>query len=525
LCLILIGIAQATLVCAAASDSAPRSSACAQSSDAASASSDRDAAQALASSHHVVSTSDASAQALFDRGLTLYYAYNGSEGVHVFQALAQREPKLAMAHWGMALSYGSDFNQALTQDNFAAAHAAIEKAVALEAGASDAERVYIDAMRLRYSGAWKDHAQAESAYRNAMAAAFAKYPQDDDLGALYVEALLEKKETTPLWQPGTDRPASKDTQTMVDVLERIIARNPTHLLANHLILHVFELSADRRRALPSAERLDKAKLAPEDEHLAHMSVHAYVRAGDYAKAVRASCRAIALFDRYRATPGIDRTHEPYIWHDLMHGHAAAMLLGNYAQAKWFVDRLNAQPKHTHLNSLTSARFGRWEEVAKAAPQEPADPAHFALALMRLNRGEADAARAELSDALCEKGAMSYLAYALRGAADVLQGRRDAASSNFKEALAREKDGYTGADTPLFPSDEIIGGTYLRAGDAVAAERAYREALALYPNDPRALFGLAEALRRQGKHAEAQAKADEFAAAWKGSDTTLTAKML
>lgn len=479
-------------------------------------------AAVAALAHHLISTSDPASQALFDRGLTLYYAYNGSEGVHVFEKLALREPRLAMAYWGEALSYGSDFNQTLTEENFAAAHTAIGKAVLFEAGASEAERAYIDAMRLRYAGAWQDHAQAETAYRQAMSAAFAKFPQDDDLGSLYVEALLEKKETAPLWKPGTDRPAGMETQTMVDVLERIVARNPAHVMANHLILHVFELSADRRRALASAERLNHANLAPEDEHLAHMAVHAFVRAGDYAQAVTASCRAIALFDRYLATPGIDRTHAPYIWHDLMHAHAAAMMLGNHARAKWFVDRLDAQPKHTDLAALTSARFGRWDEVARAAPKDAADPAHFALAMMQLKRGDVARARAELPDALGGKGAMSYLLYALRGAADVLQGRRDAANANFEKALAHEKDAYVGAEIPLFPSGEIIGGAYLRAGDAGLAERAYRDALALYPNDARALYGLSEALKRQGRRTEADAKAAESAAAWKGSDTALGA---
>jgi len=128
-------------------------------------------AQGPVYAHHAVSTNDSQSQALFDRGLTLFYAYNGTEGVHVFQQLQAREPNLAMAYWGEALSDGRDINTSLSEINFNAAHAAIEKAAALESSASPAERADIEAMSLRYSGTWSDHDKAENRNRAAMGAA------------------------------------------------------------------------------------------------------------------------------------------------------------------------------------------------------------------------------------------------------------------------------------------------------------------------------------------------------------------
>jgi len=470
--------------------------------------------------HHAVSTRDAGSQALFDRGLTLFYAYNGSEGVHVFESLERREPKLAMAYWGEALSYGRDFNQALTKSNFTAAHAAIEKAGALAAGASEPERVYIAAMRLRYVGQWKDHDVAETAYRNAMAKAFAKYPSDDDLGALYVEALLENDATEPLWKADSKVPARADTLTMVRILDAILAHDPNHLMANHLVVHVFELCGDRQRALSSAERLNTLPLAPEDEHLAHMAVHAYIRAGRYDKAVAASHRAIALFDRYLATPGIDRTHASYIWHDILHGHLAAMMSGSYSDAMWFVKRLQEKPKHEELAALTAARFARWTDVERFVPRDSADPAHLARALWYLHSGRAEQARAELPDALDDKGSRAHLLYALRGAVDMMEHKQAKAQANFAKALALEKKNHAGAEIPLFPTGEILGGAYFRAADYANAENAYRQALERYPGDARALYGLSEALKQQNKSADAQSTHAEFLAAWNGSDTQL-----
>ncbi len=63
---------------------------------------------------------------------------------------------------------------------------------------------------------------------------------------------------------------------------------------------------------------------------------------------------------------------------------------------------------------------------------------------------------------------------------------------------------------------------LRAGNPGEAERLYREDLRRFPRNGWSLFGLAEALRAQGKTELAEATARDFARAWEGADVTLTA---
>jgi len=55
---------------------------------------------------------------------------------------------------------------------------------------------------------------------------------------------------------------------------------------------------------------------------------------------------------------------------------------------------------------------------------------------------------------------------------------------------------------LFPVREMLGATLLRHGNAHGAEQEYRAELRLHPRSPRALIGLASALRAQGKEYEA-----------------------
>lgn len=470
--------------------------------------------------HHPVSTTNARAQELFDRGLTLFYAYNGAQGVHVFQSAEALDPNLAMAYWGEALSYGRDINVPLDEERFHKAHEAIEKAVALAftGGTTEAERAYITAMRARYAGNWNDHERDESAYRDAMARAVTAYPSDDDLGAIYAEALLENSKGK-VWKANTSLPESAETPLMVNVLDRIIARNPTHVMANHLIVHIFEWSTDRSRAVLAANRLNAMEFAPEDEHLAHMPAHTYVDVGQYGRAVSASRRAIALFDQYLAIPGTDVTHKGYFWHDLLVGFGAAMMRGNYADAHWFAERLDT--RHAGSNALlTDLRFGHWPQAQQDAVAAQFSPALFS-ALEHLHEGNAALAKTDIAALKPDPLDKSPFPIAVRAEIETLNGDRVAGEKSFQTALALEKDRYSGENLPYFPTGEIMGETYYRLGDYAAAESAYRDTLKLYPNDARALFGLSETLKKLGRTLEAATVARDFAEVWTGSDSDPT----
>src|SRR5881398_1018175 len=78
--------------------------------------------------HHPVSTKNAQAQAFFDQGLRLIYAFNHDEAARSFQRAGELDPKLAMAFWGVAEAVGPNYNDPASEDRFVQAHAAIEKA-------------------------------------------------------------------------------------------------------------------------------------------------------------------------------------------------------------------------------------------------------------------------------------------------------------------------------------------------------------------------------------------------------------
>lgn len=482
-------------------------------------------ALSFASAHHALSNVAAWEQAAFDRGLTLYYAYNGAQGVRVFQAAVDRDPKFAMAYWGLALSYGPDINSDPTEDHFNRAHSAIEKAASLESSVSAPERAYIEAMRARYAGPWRDHATAESAYRAAMAKAVARYPADDDLASLYAEALLEKTGALA-WKSGTNLPLSSDTLTMAALLARIVARSPEQLMANHLLIHLYGSAADQSKAIPAAKKLDNMNFAPEDEHLAHMPAHTWVRVGNYADAVSSSKRAIALFDEYLAQANADRTHRGYLAHDIEIGWGAALMLGSYAGAKWFANRLDTLEDTSHAMRITALRFNDLKSLdafandAGASKEERAIFSGYAAAL----RGENNAANTAFNAVLTPQE-KSPIVWAMAGRTKLLNGNHAAAQNDFHKAQGLEEERYFGENLPHIPVGEIEGFSYYRIGDYPTAEKIFRRTLNDFPNDPRALYGLSLTLQKAGHNAEAQRVAANFRRLWEGADTTLSAATL
>ena len=134
---------------------------------------------ASTSVHFPVSTNDQQAQVAIDRGLFLYYAYDGDGAARSFGEAASREPGLAAAFWGIALAEGPDLNTPITAAHFDVAQRAIRHAVLLSAAASQRERNFVAAMARRYAGTFANWNADDAAYRDEMTA-FAESSHDEN---------------------------------------------------------------------------------------------------------------------------------------------------------------------------------------------------------------------------------------------------------------------------------------------------------------------------------------------------------
>src|SRR5271155_1916187 len=105
----------------------------------------------LSDHKHRISTGNPKTQMFFDQGVDLMFGFNHAEAIRSFREAARLDPDCAMCWWGVAFALGPNINMPMPDDAVAPAWAALQKAKALKAKASPAERAWIDALATRYS--------------------------------------------------------------------------------------------------------------------------------------------------------------------------------------------------------------------------------------------------------------------------------------------------------------------------------------------------------------------------------------
>jgi tetratricopeptide (TPR) repeat protein len=138
-----------------------------------------------------MTTTNLQAQAYFDQGLHLTYAFNHEEAIRSYEYALELDPNCAMCWWGIASAAGPNINSAMDSAGGALAWDAIQYAVALAPDASEAEREYINALARHYGPApLADRAARNSAYASAMSRVVDRLPGDDDTQVLYADAIM-----------------------------------------------------------------------------------------------------------------------------------------------------------------------------------------------------------------------------------------------------------------------------------------------------------------------------------------------
>jgi tetratricopeptide (TPR) repeat protein len=502
--------------------------------------------------HHRVTTSNPQAQQFFDQGLRLIYAFNHDEAARSFAHAAGFDPKLAMAYWGVAESVGPNYNDPASDDRFKQAHDAIQKAVALESGASPSDRAYIEAMAKRFPAPGsEDRQKAAENYRDAMRELTKQYPDDLDAATLFAESGMDLH-PWGLWH--VDGTPEEGTDEIVATLESVLKRDPNHLGAVHYYIHAVEASRNPERALAGANKL--ASLAPAAGHIVHMPAHVYIRTGDYDAAVRTNQRAAAIDQAYIKATGAQGIYPMmYYSHNLHFIAMCSAMDGDYVEAKRAADLLAAHvgPHVKEMPPLegfmtipaaVNVRFHRWNEILAMPAPDPAMKTttvfyHFARGMALVGTGKLPEAEAEfkiVSDA--EQHTPDDVIFAmpinnkakdiLKIAEDVLGAKialakkdTDGALAMLRQAVALQ-DSLKYGEPPdwFFPVRESLGAVLLTSGNAPEAEKVFREDLDRNPRNPRSLFGLRESLKAENRAYDAQFIEKQLQSSWKGKAASL-----
>jgi tetratricopeptide (TPR) repeat protein len=512
----------------------------------------------LGNFHRQISTPSPQAQQYFDQGMRLMWAFNHDESSRSFARAAQLDPKCAICLWGVALTVGPNYNMPMMAEARArVAYDSLACAQRLLDGASAPERALIGALKARYPQPAaldpSNEGPVLQAYSKAMQRVAAQFPRDDDIQTMYAESLMNLN-AWKLWS--SDGKPAPGTEEIVRTLETVMARNPAHPGANHYYVHAIEASPHPEKAVAAAERL--RGMMPAAGHLEHMPAHIMQRVGRYEDAAEANRKGAAADQTYLGKTKPLDYYGMYVAHNYqflaystaMEGRRAETLEAmKQMRAAFPEDLMLAMPGPDWYGAepyLAMVRFGLWDQVLAEPRPNPAlkslTGAYLfasAMALAATNRVAQATQRLEDLNAL--RAALPADATAgFNAAADVLrlaatiaksqieraQRHPDAAIATLTEAVALEdKLGYDEPADWFFPVRHLLGAELLRAGKNTLAESVYREDLRRNPGNGWSLFGLAQALRAQGKSGEAAATDALFREAWKHADVTLTASAL
>jgi tetratricopeptide (TPR) repeat protein len=506
--------------------------------------------------HFAITTANPLAQRYFDQGLSYAYGFNHAAAIASFRAAQAADPNCALCYWGEAMAHGPNINAPMDPATNARSVALASYANWLAAKATPAERAVTEAMLKRYSIDPKaDRATLNAAYADAMLAAARAHPGNDDIAVLAAESAMD---TLPwnYWTP--DKNPQPRLGEAVQLIETVYARNPEHPQAAHLYIHLMENGPDPKRAEAAADRL--APLAPGAGHLVHMPAHIYYRLGRWQDSMRvniAAARADEAYIKASGDRGLVRYGSyPHNVHFLV---TSAQMAGDMKTAVTEARRLSRI-----LDPATSAQIA-WIQAINAAPyfaaaqfaapgqvlamKEPDKRLPYVAAMRHYARATAYANLHNKLGFDREVGALSKLRQSgafqpmidqgvpapdlLQLAETVARARFASATGRTNEAIRLYRDAIeVEANIPYmeppfwyYPVHQSLGAALYRAGKYQEAQEAFTAALARYPNNGWALYGLAASERALGRKPFAAAAQAALNRAWMGDPRWLRMERL
>jgi tetratricopeptide (TPR) repeat protein len=475
-------------------------------------------------------------QADFARGVALLHSFFYEEARRVFTSVAERDPKCAMAQWGVAMTWWHPIWTPPNPDEMRAGKAAIEKAMSLNAG-SDRERGFITALNTYYNTADSSSAAPVGqschgpvgprdrvvAYEKAMQQLRDKYPDDFEVQTFYAFAVLATGYATP-----NDTSLSKQLEAAA-ILEKLWKQDAKHPGVVHYLIHSYDYPQFAQRGLTAAQTYNS--IAPWVPHALHMPSHIFTRLGMWDESIAANQASAEASRAYAAMRHRDAAEAEEL-------HALDYLAYSYlqeaqdAEAKKIVD-IAAKVKKTNPELEFSAAYALaaiptryaferndWAAAANLpipnVPHWSSFPFMEALieyghALGRAHTGDIEGARKaiarmqQLRDATKEpkfdyfKSHLDLQMQAASAWVAAAEGKKNEATDMLRRAADSEDilGKHPVSPGAFVPIREQLGTLLLEMGQPIEAQREFEAALKIYPGRFRGLYGAARAAELAG----------------------------
>jgi tetratricopeptide (TPR) repeat protein len=450
-------------------------------------------------------------QQQFDRGVALLHSFAYAAAESTFRRVAESDPRCAMAHWGIAMTYFHQlWEPPISSGTIPAAQQEIKRAQQIGAG-SERERMFINALSMIYQDPGNIPYRTRALnYQRAMENLATENRNDTEAQIFYALALISNASPTDKTHANQKRAAY--------LLEPLYRANPQHPGIPHYLIHAYDNAELAPKGLPAARAY--STIAPSAPHALHMPSHIFTRLGLWDDSIASN---LAARDAARQQGDVGEEL-----------HAMDYLVYAYLQSGRDTDAAHVIQQLTNMSKLNAGEFkvgyastampvryaverSKWADAASIAPPTGVPPQVVAIAVWARGVGLARSGRAAEARPEIEK--LRQLEAQLRSSANdywatqvsimlrevmawsaQADGKPDEAVTLMREA-ADEEDAIEKLPVtpgPIVPAREQLGYLLLQQNHPDLASREFEMALANSPGRRGALQGAAQAAKLSGQ---------------------------
>jgi tetratricopeptide (TPR) repeat protein len=456
----------------------------------------------------------------FNFAVKLLHSFEYDEAEKAFSLVLDKEPRCAMAYWGVAMSNFHSLWAPPTVQELEKGSKALD--IARSLSTVQREKDYIEAIGSFYDD-WKnkDHKTRCLAYETAMQQLKEKYPGDKEATIFYALALITAADPA-------DKTFTKQKKAG-EVLESLYPGQPGHPGIVHYLIHTYDSPELANFGLEAARKY--ASIAPSSAHALHMPSHIFTRLGLWDECISSNLASVSSARCYAEAIGLEGH-----WDEEMHGLDylvyAHLQNGNNDSARKYLDYLNTITRVDPVNfkvayayAAIPSRIALENRMWQQAANLEAGPAGFAWekfpwqrAIVHFTRLIGNVHLNKITEAKKELGNMrmlhdsllkkkeSYMANQVdiqikTGEAWILmgEGKKDEALARMHLAARMEDETGKHPVTPgeVLPARELLGDMLMEMNQPALALEAYEQDLEKHVNRFNGLWGAANAAQKSG----------------------------
>jgi tetratricopeptide (TPR) repeat protein len=467
------------------------------------------------------------AQEHFLLGVGYLHSFGMTQAQAEFKKAQELDPDFALAYWGEAFTYQHPFfgpkSEGPGEALMRLGRTSDER---LAKAPTDKEKGFIKAAEA-YALTLGDMPERRTAWMNAMAELYDKYPLDDEVKTFYAVSMLSGATAAGAMRERINMRAGA-------LAMEVFKDNDNHPGAAHYVIHAFDDPVHAPVALEAAYKY--ADIAPAVSHARHMPTHIFIQHGKWDEVAQWNESAYNVArELWKSGDAVGEQNHSTDW-----GQYGDLQLGDIERSKLWIRRaeqtLSENPDDGRSRgTLSTVRARHTIETQNWALQELNEELSpdelLALGLSAVNLGETELAQrvTERLDVLAadsennlslkvshmEIAAMSMLLNSRDLTGAMATSQQQQAITLLREAVELTNGGRlpSGAANPLKPVHELTGEVLLGNRQPEEAALLFEESLLRMPNRPLSLLGAARAYKQAGDKFRAAEKYTNLLAVW------------